>query len=41
MARQFQVRANSLGFQVQTFKDFEQAVYWLSSIQKDNSKELA
>ena len=33
-ASRFQIRANSLGFDVQTFKEFEKAIYWLSTVQE-------
>lgn len=39
-AAQFQNSARTLGFQVETFKDFEQAIYWLSIIREVAAKNL-
>ena len=40
-ASRFQIRANSLGFDVQTFKEFEKAIYWLSTVQEVAAQDLA
>lgn len=39
-AAQFQNHARKLGFQVETFKDFEDAIYWLSIIREVAATDL-
>jgi hypothetical protein len=40
-AADFQNRARCLGFQVQSFKDFEEAIYWLSIIREVAATHLS